>query len=210
MGRVEDDAASRIIDKRGAFGRARGGERVSLELGCGSRKRHADALGVDALDYPGVDLVGDVFAILRGFPDASVSAVHAYHFFEHVADLDGLMQELARVMAQDAVLDVEVPHFANPYFYSDPTHSRYFGLYTFCYLARATLFRRKVPTYGSELSFDLFDVRLHFDSPFPIRARLRRLLGSVFNATRWLQEFHEENLCYVLPAYQIRYELRRL
>jgi len=197
-------------DKSAILARVKGGEVVALELGCGPRKRHPDAVGVDALDYPGVDLVGDVFAVLAAFPDASVSTVHAYHFLEHVSDLDRLLAELARVMTPNAVMDVEVPHFAHPYFYSDPTHHRFFGLYTFCYLARSSLFRRGVPMYGRAPAFELTDVRLDFDSPFPIRGVLRRTVGRVFNLSRWMQEFHEENLCYLLPAYQLRYLLRRL
>jgi hypothetical protein len=199
-----------IQDKSGILARVKDGEAIALELGCGPRKRHPDTVGVDALDYPGVDLIGDIFDVLAQLPNASVSAVHAYHFVEHVSELDRLLTELARVMAPDAALDIEVPHFANPYFYSDPTHQRFFGLYTFCYLARSSLFRRGVPMYGRTPAFALSDVRLDFDSPFPVRGMLRRTIGRVFNLTRWLQEFHEENLCYLLPAYQLRYLLRRL
>ena len=198
-----------FLDKSNAVSRALGGEVLALELGCGPRKRHAAALGVDALDYPGVDLVGDVFEVLAALPDGCVSAVHAYHFFEHVAEMDRLLNELARVMQSAALLDIEVPHFANPYFYSDPTHSRFFGLYTFSYLADEDLFRRKVPQYGRDPAFVLQNVHLDFNSPFPIRGLIRRLFGGVFNATRWLEEFHEENLCWLLPCYQLRYALLR-
>ncbi|MFA9440714.1 methyltransferase domain-containing protein [Uliginosibacterium sp. sgz301328] len=199
-----------FIDKSGALSSLGRGERNALELGCGARKRHANAIGVDALDYPGVDLVGDVFAVLEAIPAGTVRTVHAYHFFEHVDDLPRLLSELARVMAPGALLDVEVPHFANPYFYSDPTHAKFFGLYTFSYLARETLFRRKVPQYGLEPAFELRDVRLQFDSPFPFRGLFKRAVGPIFNVTRWLQEFHEENLCYLFPCYQLRFELIRL
>lgn len=198
-----------VSDKSSVLQRVDRGERIALELGCGSRKRHRDAVGVDQDDHPGVDLLGDVLEVLRCLPNACVEAVHAYHFLEHVADMDALFVELARVMAQGALLDVEVPHFSNPYFYSDPTHNRFFGLYSFCYLADSTLFRRKVPAYAKRQGFTLIDARLDFDSPFPIRARLRRAAGWVFNRTRWLQEFHEENLCWLLPCYQLRFELRR-
>lgn len=199
-----------FLDKTGVLERVRSGARIELELGCGPRKRHASALGVDALDYPGVDLVGDVFEVLTALPAGCVDAVHAYHFLEHVEELPRLLDELARVSCADAVLDVEVPHFSNPYFYSDPTHHRFFGLYTFSYLAEEALFRRKVPQYGRTPAFRLIDARLDFDSPFPIRGLLKRLLGRLFNLTRWLQEFHEENLCYLLPCYQVRYVLQRL
>jgi len=199
-----------VVDKARVLERASDGERLVLELGCGTRKRHADAIGVDALDYPGVDLVGDIFEVLSALPEGCAKAVYAYHFFEHITDLDRLLAELARVLQIDGILDVEVPHFANPYFYSDPTHTRHFGLYTFCYLAEGSLFRRRVPQYGVQPKFRLIDVALHFDSPFAIRGVLRRAFGRLFNLSRWLQEFHEENLCYLFPCYQIRYELRRV
>lgn len=198
------------IDKTQAIKRLRDGECDVLELGCGPRKRHADAIGIDRLDCAGVDLVGDVFEVLRSLPDACSRIVHAYHFFEHVDDLPALLEEIARVLIPGGSLDVEVPHFSNPYFYSDPTHSKFFGLYTFSYWAKEKLFRRRVPQYGVAPRFELVDVRLDFDSPFPIRAVIKRVIGPIFNLTRWLQEFHEENLCYILPCYQLRFSLRRL
>jgi len=200
-----------FTDKTQAAERLRQGQCASLELGCGPRKRHADAIGIDRLDYVGVDLVGDVFGILRSLPAACVQSVHAYHFFEHVDDLPALLEEVARVLKSGGWLDVEVPHFANPYFYSDPTHSKFFGLYTFSsYLARDGLFHRRVPQYGLTPHFELVDVRLDFNSPFLFRGLIKRTIGRLFNLTRWLQEFHEENLCYVLPCYQIRFSLRSL
>lgn len=199
-----------FIDKTHAAERLRLGQCNALELGCGPRKRHADAIGVDRLDYPGVDLVGDVFEILRALPTACVQSIHAYHFFEHVEDISGLLVEIARVLKPGGLMDVEVPHFSNPYFYSDPTHSKFFGLYTFSYWARDALFHRRVPRYGHVLHFELVDVRLDFDSPFLFRGLIKRTIGPLFNLTRWLQEFHEENLCYALPCYQLRFNLRRL
>jgi len=199
-----------ILDKTNAFERVKGGDTIELELGCGPGKRQERALGVDQLDYPGVDLVGDVFDVLAKLPPECVTGVYTYHFLEHIADLGRLLDELSRVMKPGASIQVEVPHFANPYYYSDPTHVRQFGLYTFCYLAHSELFRRAVPKYGLSPKFSLKDVRLQFDSPFLVRKIVKRSLDKVFNLTRWLQEFHEENLCYLFPAYQIRYELQRV
>lgn len=199
-----------VEDRAGVVKRLHEGEILSLELGCGPSKRHADAIGIDSIGYDGVDLVGDIFDVLAGMPDECVGSVHAYHFFEHVEDLTRLLEELARVLRPEAVLDIEVPHFANPYFYSDPTHSRFFGLYTFAYLAHCDLFRRRVPQYGVKPLFRLSDAELQFNSPFPLRGLLRRNVGKLFNLSRWLQEFHEENLCYLFPCYQLRFELHRL
>lgn len=199
-----------LTDRTHAFERLRNGECDALELGCGPRKRYTNAIGIDKLDCPGVDLVGDVLEVLRTLPAGCVQFVHAYHFFEHVDDLPELLEQVARVLAPGGLLDVEVPHFSNPYFYSDPTHFKFFGLYTFSYMAKEELFHRRVPQYGTTTRFELVDVRLDFDSPFGFRGLVKRAVGPLFNLSRWLQEFYEENFCYLLPCYQLRFELRRL
>lgn len=199
-----------FLDKRSVLPRFQAGERFSIELGCGPRKLDAAAVGIDALDFEGVDLVGDIFEVLAALPQGGVSACYSAHFFEHIDDLPRLIDELARTMAPGAIATIKVPHFANPYFYSDPTHSRFFGLYTMSYFARDALLTRKVPNYGRTPAFELDAVKLGFDSPFPIRGLIKRTLGRVFNLTTWLQEFYEENLCYLFPCYEVEYRLRRL
>lgn len=199
-----------FVDKRRVVARLCAGERLPIELGCGPNKVRADAIGVDALDFDGVDLVGDVFEVLAALPDASLSACYSAHFFEHVQELPKLIDELARTLVSGAQMTIRVPHFSNAYFYSDPTHSRFFGLYTMSYYARDRLLRRKVPSYGRVPAFDLEGVSLRFASPFPIRNLFRRVVGAVFNLTTWLQEFYEENLCYFLSCHEVEFRLRRI
>lgn len=166
-------------------------------------------MSVDALDLPGVDLVGDVFEVLAALPTGSVTRCYSSHFLEHIADLNRLITEIERVLAPQGEMVATVPHFSNPYFYSDPTHTRTFGLYTLSYFADDHIFRRKVPRYGRVARLELLSVRLEFDSPFPGRRLYRKTFGPLFNSGHWLQEFYEENLCYLLPCYQLTYRLRR-
>jgi ubiquinone/menaquinone biosynthesis C-methylase UbiE len=203
---------SRVLDRQGILARLAERERVEIELGCGSTKRNAAAIGIDALELPGVDLVGDVFDVLAAFPAASVDRVASYHFFEHVDDLPGLLAELARVVKPGGEVVVVTPHFSNPYFYSDYTRKRAFGLYTFAYLAKCSLFARAVPSYGVAPQFELVDVKLGFRSArqFPVRYGIKRSIGSVVNLTRWTKEFWEENLCWLFPCYEVEYRLRRM
>ncbi len=96
---------------------------VTLELGCGPRKRYAGSIGIDAFDYEGVDLVADAAEALGAFPDASADLVTSSHFLEHVPDVGRLLDEMARVVRVGGRIEVVVPHFAHPYYSSDPTHS---------------------------------------------------------------------------------------
>lgn len=198
-----------VKDKTGALARIQG---RSLDLGCGPTKVDAGHVGVDAIDYPGVDIVGDIFDVLGLIPDGALGGVHSSHFLEHVDDLDRLLDELERTLAPAASMEIVVPHFSNPYFYSDPTHRRSFGLYTFSYLARDDILRRRVPAYCRTSAFELRSVSLRFKSPPPFYGRylFKRAVGFLVNLTSWSREFYEENLCYLIPCYEVRYELRRM
>ena len=57
-----------IIDKKNIFPKLGSIEHIELELGCGNRKRSRQAVGIDMLDYPDVDIVGDVYEVLTSFP----------------------------------------------------------------------------------------------------------------------------------------------
>jgi hypothetical protein len=152
-----------------------------------------------------------VFDVLSRIPSSTVDKVSSFHFFEHIENLSHLMLEVARIVRPGGTLEIVVPHFSNPYFYSDFTHRRPFGLYSMCYFASSNLFAREVPTYGARLSFELVDVRLGFKSarPFYIRYGLKKCLGLLFNSSNYLKEFWEENLCFAFPCYEIAYSLRR-
>jgi SAM-dependent methyltransferase len=203
---------SRVLDRHGVIDGLARRPRVDVELGCGSTKRDPSAIGIDALDLPGVDIVGDVFDALAALPPASVDRVSSFHFFEHVDDLPALLAALARVLKPGGELVVVTPHFSNPYFYSDYTHRRPFGLYTFAYLARCSLFARQVPSYGVAPAFEIVRVTLGFKSarPFYVRYAIKRAVGALVNLGRWSQEFWEENLCWLVPGYEVEYRMRRL
>lgn len=198
-----------IADKRGLLERPQG---AKLDLGCGSRKVSAEYIGIDLLDSPQVDVVADVRDVLRALPPGCLSRVYSSHFLEHIDDVSDILRQLERTIAIGGELEVIVPHFSNPYFYSDPTHTSTFGLYSFGYYLKDTPLRRRVPNYGNELSFCLTGVSLGFKSspPFYARHAAKRLFGALVNATRWGKEVYEENLCYLFPCYEVRFLLVRV
>jgi SAM-dependent methyltransferase len=200
-----------IHDKTGKLAELIRARRGVIEFGCGPARRHADAVTVDALDFAGVDVVGDVFAVLAAIPDGSVDAVHSYHFLEHVEPLSRVVRELARVLKPGGVLHTVVPHFSNPYFYSDYTHRQTFGLYSFSYLADDPLFLRKVPRYQVDTGLVLEDVTLGFKAarPFYLRYAFRRALGLLVNSTRLTQEWYEAGWTGWFPCYELDFTVRR-
>lgn len=179
----------------------RSGGPVILELGCGPNKTPG-RIGIDRIDLPGVDIVADIDQGLGFLPDASVDAIYSESFFEHVDDLQGLVAEVARVLKPDGFNWMFVPHFSNPYYYSDYTHKSFFGLYTLRYFcADAHQLRRKVPNFYSDVRIRVVSQRLIFYSNFAVLRLLKKVFQKVINSSSWLQEFYEENLCYMIPCY---------
>jgi SAM-dependent methyltransferase len=201
-----------MLDKKNVIASLDNRYPVTIELGCGSRKRHPEAIGIDLLDAPCVDIVGDVYEVLERFNTGSVSQVYSYHFIEHISDVFRLMKELERIVKPGGRVELVAPHFSNPHFYSDPTHQKFFGLYTLCYLATGSPFLRQVPNYNMNLKFRIEKVDLIFKSspPFYVRHGFKVLLGSVFNSCNYMKEFYEENLCYIFPCYEVRYRIGRI
>jgi hypothetical protein len=198
-----------VVDRTGVLATISGRK---LDIGCGARKVDDDYVGVDRIDYPGVDLVGDIDDVLAQIPEGALRGVYSSHFLEHVEDVSGLLEQLARVLAPGAALEVVVPHFSNPYYFSDPTHKTAFGLYSFSYLASDPVYRRQVPAYCRIEAFRLTSARLRFKSPPPFYGRyaFKRAVEVLVNSSRWSQEFYEENLCYLVPCYEVQFRLARI
>lgn len=200
-----------VIDKSGILNTLSREHPITIELGCGNWKRLAGAVGVDALDYPAVDIVGDVYNVLSSFPDACVEECYSSHLFEHLPDLPAVMKELGRVVAPGGRVVIVVPHFSNPYFYSDYTHTRFFGLYSLSYLCRDQIFARRVPSYQLEPIFDLIAVNLVFKSSRAsgLRRISKRVASRIFNSSNAMKELYEESFCWLMPCYEVQFTLRR-
>jgi SAM-dependent methyltransferase len=183
-------------------------EKVIIELGCGPQKQKG-RIGIDALDLPGVDVVANLDNGLPFLPDHCVDEIHSSSLLEHIKNLELLMREMLRVLKPEGVIHCFVPHFSNPYFYSDYTHSRFFGYYTFFYFCDTEdQPTRKVPCFYHDIRIKITSIQLVFDSPFRGRQIFKRIFGNFVNWKQLLQEFYEENLCYFVPCYGIQVSFR--
>lgn len=180
---------------------------VDLEFGCGAFKREG-FVGIDMIDYAGVDICGNVAEILPAIPSASCRSIYASHFFCHVSDWQNLLEEAARILEDGGELEIINPHMSNPYAFSDPTHVKFSGLYSFSYYAKDEIFRRKVPLY-SDVGLRLQSAKLCFkaERPFYLSYALGRVFGVVFNLTPFLSEIYEWVFSKYITCYEIRYVL---
>ena len=179
-------------------------QQIKIELGCGNSK-HAGYIGIDALALENVDITTDIEDGLHFIPDNSIDEVYSSHFLEHLDNFEMIINEIYRILKPNKVF---VPHFSNPYFYSDPTHKRFFGLYTFDYYSETSALKRKVPPfYEGKNKFIITKRKLIFKSPFKSRNLIKILFQKTINSSNFLLEFYEENLCYIFPCQEIYYEM---
>ena len=182
-------------------------EKIIIEIGCGPDKMPG-AIGIDIVDLPGVDYVADLENGFPFLPDNSVDEFHSRHVLEHVYNFETLMREIHRTLKPGGKKKIAVPHFSNPHYYSDFTHKRFFGLYTFDYFSKPeNQLKRKVPAFYVDFRFKTVHRKLIFKSPgFPIRHTFKKkVLENLFNLNPWWQELYEECFCYIFPCQEIEF-----
>lgn len=198
-----------LNDKSGILPKLATLEMVVIELGCGSAKQVKDAIGIDQIDYDDVDIVCNLEKGLPFLPDKSVDFIYSFHLLEHLPDLGFFMSEIFRVLKPGGRTIGTVPHHSNPYYYSDYTHKTPFGLYSFCYFASTTPYRRKVLHYRHDINFKINKQTIIFYSPFKFINLFRKLYHVIFNSFIFMQEFYEGSMSRTLPAHEISFELEK-
>lgn len=170
-----------------------------------------DFYGVDLLPTENVSIIADLNEPLDLFPDNSVSHIYTRHCLEHIDCLLPLMKELHRLLIPNGELEIIVPHFSNPYHYSDPTHVRTFGLYTMYYFVDQELQPpRKVPSFYSDVRFEITGIMLRLlDRKWCDRLMFPFLQRLVNRSIGWQDRF-ERRLCRLFPAAEIRYIMRAM
>lgn len=183
------------------------GRPVKLNLGCGERPL-AGFYGVDVVTLPAVDALADLNEPFDALPDDSVDEIVARHTLEHVERFLPLVAELHRVTRPGGRIEIVVPHFSNPYGYSDPTHVRLFGLYSFFYFCDAAdQPRRKVPNFYRPERFRVESVRLTMMKASFAEKVARAVLEPLVNRNVTWADWYERRLCRWLPAHDVRYVL---
>jgi Methyltransferase domain len=97
---------------------------VKLDVGCGKNKKGPEWVGIDVLEFQGVDVVLDVGVRKLPYEDDSVDEIHSSHFLEHLGPMERIhfMNEAWRVMHKDSVMTLIVPAWSSCRAYGDMTH----------------------------------------------------------------------------------------
>lgn len=184
------------------------GKKIRLNLGVGHRSRPG-FYGLDWIEMPGVDVVADLNEPLSGLPDNSVEAIYTHHTFEHVVNFLPLLKEIHRIVIPNGSVEVVVPHFSNPYGYSDPTHVRFFGLYSFYYFSdEEDQPKRKVPAFYLPERFAVDGVKITMMPTLIMCKPIRRLTTKIVNSSIGMLDWYERSWCRHFPADSMKYSLR--
>lgn len=180
---------------------------IKIDIGCGPNKKEG-CLGIDKIDISGVDIVANLENGLGFLPDNSVDEIYTTHFLEHIENFELMMSEFHRVLKPAGKAFIKVPHFSSPHYYSDFTHKRFFGYYTFYYFCEnQTKIARKTPVFYTKTRFNIINQRFFFGYViFHIKV-LRKLAEYLFNMNTFTQELYERAFCFILPCKEIYIEI---
>jgi len=188
---------------------------LKLDLGCGS-KPYKDYTGIDIGFYSNRIIQSDALSYLKKLKKSSVSHIYSRHYLEHSSpeQLLSILNEINRVAIVGAEIIIIVPHFSNPYFYSDPTHKTFFGVHTFSYFCEFSVLGRAVPKYSTIKGLNLTDVKINF---VPRKKRilgvklpfLCSFLNFFINLNVGLIERYERYFCYLFSIYEVEFIIKK-
>ena len=98
-----------------------------LDLGCGENKV-PNSIGLDNVQLPGVDVEHDLLDFPYPFDNESMDKIYLRHVIEHFAieNINFIMNECNRILKNDGLLVITVPHVFSISAFIDPTHRSFF------------------------------------------------------------------------------------
>lgn len=172
-----------------------------LDLGCGNKKR-SGAIGVDGNNRTAADVIHDLNTFPYPFPDSSFDEIYLDNVLEHLDNVLGVMEEVYRICANNAMVKVIVPYFRSPWACIDPTHQHFFTVNSFSYFDPSHIICQRYDYTLSRFSVE----KVVFNETIPC-GLIKKIVKSVAN--NWPQgyEFH---LSHFYPLDDITYYLRAL
>jgi SAM-dependent methyltransferase len=199
--KIKIDLEKRLLSKEG----------IVVEIGSGKKRREASVITVDKVDLENIDIVADIENGLAFFPDKCVERLFCRSVLEHIENFELLLREMLRILKDNGKAYIFVPHFSNPYFYSDYTHKRFFGLYSFYYFVDPDMqLKRKVPVFYTNIRLEIVSIKLSFKTPFWISRHLKKMFGLLVNSCRSMKEFYELHLSSLIPCDGIEIVIKRV
>ena len=172
----------------------------TLELGCGFTKTPG-AFGVDIIAGSAADLIHDLDVFPYPLADNAFDRIICMDVLEHVSDFVRTMEEIWRVGAAGAIVEVRAPFMSSVNYFSDPTHRRAFTSRSFDYFIEGT------PAFRLGYSKAKFTMsRCEYDSQE--RQHRRGFHRWALDWANRNKVHYENRYAFLYPLYNIFFELR--
>jgi SAM-dependent methyltransferase len=176
-----------------------------LELGCGRNKRK-NAIGLDRISLPGVDIVHDLNRTPYPFEDSSFDEIYAIHVIEHLDSILSIMEEIHRISRPNGRVVIVTPHHSDSISWQDPTHKWHLNLYSFSY------FEPDYPTnYYTRARFRVRSKEVELAAIWKaIGIQFLVNLDRRMPSARFIKKLWEQHLCFVLRGKQMTFMLETI
>ena len=172
---------------------------MKLHLGCGNDYKEG-YFNCDLSEQVNPDKVINLEKPLP-FENDSVDEIIAYHILEHINNFIPLMHEIHRVCKKGAKIFIKTPFYTGWGQYNDPTHVRFFSIYTFQYFKKGN--------YSHEVcEKDMFNYKVKINYAIGRAAPyLNWLMNPLINLNSFTQQMYCRFFCFIFPSSEIQYEL---
>ena len=167
-----------------------------LNLGCG-KDILKGYVNLDNNKLKGVDIVHNLNETPYPFSDNEFDEINAKAIFEHLDDLQKVLEEIYRISKKGAILNVSVPHFASLGAFVDPTHKRFFTYYTFDYYSINSKKEISHLDYYSNVKFKIIKKKIIYPKYF----KILEIIANIF------PKLHEVVLRKFWPAKSLFFKL---
>lgn len=123
-------------------------ESKKLHIGCGNQILDG-WVNHDLAPLPGVDVVHDLAELPWPFADGEFEEIRMHHVLEHLSETVATVEELHRISAPGARVEIRVPYWNSQDFGTDPTHKAAFNEHSFDYFDPSTRHGRERPYYST-------------------------------------------------------------
>ena len=164
-----------------------------LNLGCGRRGRD-DCLNVDVIPAVEPDLVWDLDRVPLPLPASWFERIWVNDVVEHLEDVVSFMTEVHRLLVPGGTIEITTPHFSSSNAFTDPTHRRQLGYFSFDYFTDASQL-----SFYSATRFEITRRTLVF--------RPSRLGSLVSHMANRYPEAYERRWTWLAPAWFLIFEL---
>lgn len=176
-----------------------------LDLGCGKKKRH-NAIGVDIIKNPQVDIVHDLNIYPYPFPDQEFDDILMDNALEHLDNINTTLEELYRISKENALVTIKVPYFRS-HTSVDPTHRHSFAYHSFFYYDPTHPFN-EMYRYSNNAFFKV--EKVIYDEQYGFYPGILQKL--VFNLPKLIAnsfpQYYEEYLAHIVPLHCLTFKLR--